>query len=148
MIAPADRWRSGAVMVEFAMLILPFITLVFGVIEYARMQWTRSALQEVALAGARCAGLQAVGCTLAATSGTTNRPYNAAATRAFIRAQAANWYIGLPPNGVAVTNNTTCNGAANFVRVSVTYTFSSPFLAPIRNASWPVTAVACFPNQT
>lgn len=145
-----NRWRSGSVALEFAVLVLPFVAMVFGLIEYARLQWTRGALQEVAIASARCAGLQAASCTAAAGSGGGGRSYSDTQTRAFITAQAAGWYIGLTDANIALTNSaaTTCEGAANFVKVSLTYNFSSAFLATIGSATYPITAAACFPNQS
>lgn len=142
--------RSGSVALEFAVLVLPFLTLVFGVIEYARFQWTRGALQEVAIASARCAGLQAVACTAPPGPAGGARTFSDSRTRTFITTQAANWYLMLPPASITLTNSaaTTCEGAANFVKVALTYSFSSPFLVPLSQATYPVSAVACFPNQS
>lgn len=140
-----DRRRSGSVMVEFAMLILPLLVLIFGVIEYARLQWTRSALQQVAIAGARCAGLRATACS---TSNGTGRSYDQTLTLAYVRARAAGWYVPLAAPGIVITPNTVCDGASNLVRIDVSYTFRSPFLSPIRSMNLPVRASACFPNQS
>lgn len=141
-------WRSGSVGFEFAVLVLPFITLVFGVIEYARFQWTRGALQEVAIASARCAGLQAVACTTPAGSGGSGRIYSEARTKTFATTEASGWFLLVPAANITLTNTTTCEGAANFVKVSLTYNFTSAFLASIAQATYPVGAVACFPNQS
>ncbi|WP_426168450.1 TadE/TadG family type IV pilus assembly protein [Sandarakinorhabdus sp. DWP1-3-1] len=132
-------------MVEFAMLILPLLVLIFGVIEYARLQWTRGALQQVAIAGARCAGLRAVSCSV---SNGTGRDYNAELTRNYVRGRAASWYVTVGAPAIVITPNTVCDGAGNLVRVDISYTFRSPFLAPISAMNMPVRASACFPNQS
>ncbi len=150
MPAPGHRlgphpWRSGSALIEFAMLVLPFLVLLFGVIEYARLQWTRSALQEVAIAGARCAGLLATACTT--SSGSLGRTYSSSQTASFIRTEASGWYVG-QITSITVTPATTCEGSSNFVKVQLSYSFRSAFLAPIQTASWPISATACFPNQS
>lgn len=145
MAQPENRWRSGSVAFEFALLVVPLLMLMFGVIEYGRLQWTRSALNEVAISGARCAGLAAVSCSTATSDG---RTYSAEQTSTFIKAEASAWYVVLGSGNITVDGNTSCDGASNLVRVQLSYTFRSPFLAPFQSANWPVNATACFPNQS
>src|SRR5690242_15265013 len=54
--------NSGAAAVEFAMVALVMLTLMFGIMEFARAYWTREILAEVATEGARCVALLASGC--------------------------------------------------------------------------------------
>lgn len=130
---------------EFSLLILPLLAMMLGVVEYGRLQWTRSALHEVATAGARCAGLAAVSCS---TAGVESRTFNASQTMSYIRTEASAWYVVLGSSNVIIDDNATCDGAPNLVRVQLNYTFRSPFLAPFRSATMPVSAVACFPKQS
>ena len=46
--------QDGATAVEFALVLPMFLMLVFGSIEFGRLLWTQQALQETAIAGARC----------------------------------------------------------------------------------------------
>jgi Flp pilus assembly protein TadG len=45
---------DGTTAVEFALVAPMFLMLVFGAIEFGRILWTEQALQETAIAGARC----------------------------------------------------------------------------------------------
>ena len=53
-LAYADR---GAEAIEFALVSIPLVLFLFGVIEFARLYWTQSELQYAAEAAARCVTL-------------------------------------------------------------------------------------------
>ncbi len=62
----AGASRSGASAVEFALVLFPLLLVIFGVIEFGRAMWTREALQETAIAGARCMGVLNSNCATGA----------------------------------------------------------------------------------
>lgn len=144
------RSRRGSSAAEFALIMVPLMIMIMGAIEFARLQWTRNALQEVAAASARCVGLKARSCGTATTdaAGRTTYAYNAAAARTFTTAEAAAWSISLPSSEVVITEGATCQGVAGFAQVSLSHRFKSGFLAAAGKNDYTIAAVACFPNQT
>ena len=151
MILPAlVRSRRASSAAEFALVVIPLMAMVMGSIEFARLQWTRNALQEVASASARCVGMKARLCGTATTdaSGKTTYSYNAATARTFTTAQAAAWSLSLPTAEIAIAEAATCQGVSGFAQVTLTHAFKSGFLAAAGANNYPITAVACFPNQT
>jgi Flp pilus assembly protein TadG len=134
---------QGAGAVEFALVSLPLLLLIFGVIEFGRAMWTREGLQQVAIAGARCVGMVQTNC---GTSGT----YSSSMALSYIESQAASWSIKLTASNITVTNPTTCAGISGFAQVSITYTFASvvPTLISQFKGGIPLSASACFPVNT
>lgn len=49
------RSRAGTTAVEFALVALPFVLLLLGILEFSRVIWTKSAMQFAVEAAARCA---------------------------------------------------------------------------------------------
>lgn len=136
-----SRCRSGATAVEFALVIVPLLLIVFGICEYGRLMWTREALHQTAISGARCMGIIQPGCSAGGV-------YNAAATTSFVRAQSAAWAIALTANDVALERTASCGGVSGFSKLTVTYSFKSlvPKLLDALGSSRQLTATACFPN--
>lgn len=56
------RSREGATALEFGLVALPFLMLVFGTIEVSRVVWTQSAMQFAVEKAARCAAVNASAC--------------------------------------------------------------------------------------
>lgn len=56
------RSRAGTTAVEFALVALPFITLLFGIIDFSRLVWTQTALQFAVEKTARCAAVNTSAC--------------------------------------------------------------------------------------
>ncbi|MFD1254913.1 MULTISPECIES: TadE/TadG family type IV pilus assembly protein [Devosia] len=106
--------------VEFALLIAPFILLLFGIIEFSRAWWTKQAIQDVAGATARCFGVGQRECLSA------NEP-SAAAAAEFARSQAAARGVRLEANGIVVTPDTTCQDMEGAVEVMLSTRFDSVF---------------------
>jgi Flp pilus assembly protein TadG len=133
--------RGGASALEFSLILAPMLVLMFGGIEYSRLLWTREALQQAAIAGARCVGMPQTGCSTAGV-------YNAASATTFIQNAAAAWSIALPASGIAVSTSATCGGVGGFSQVTLTYAFQTvaPTLLPTLSAGSTLTATACFPN--
>ena len=133
----------GATVVEFSLVVIPMLLVLFGTIEFGRLMWTREALQSVANSGARCMGIVQTSC---GTSGV----YSSDKTSAYVIAQATTMRIPLTSSNITLTQSTTCAGVSGFAKVSISYTFETavPQLLGSLAAGIPVTASACFPNQT
>jgi hypothetical protein len=135
--------EEGASAVEFAIVALPLFLLAFGTFEFGRFLWVRNALQETAFMAARCMGLLSPEC---AASGT----FSSGNTRSFAVSLAGSWYVPLAASNVAVNNAATCSGISSFSQVTISYSFQTAvpaLLGSLRNGV-PVSASACFPNQT
>jgi Flp pilus assembly protein TadG len=138
------RDKRGANAVEVAILVVPTVLLLFGVLEFGRLQWTRNAVEEVAAAGARCVGLNAVSCS----DNGDPRVYNAAKSTAFMTTEATRWSVVVAAADINVTTSTTCQGLANFVQVTVNHQFRSGLLAIAGLSNFPISSVACYPSQS
>lgn len=136
------RDTSGANAVEFALLSVPLLLMLLGVVEFGRMYWTQHVLEEIANAGARCIGVLQSGCT-------KNGVFDSANTINYISGRAAVGGIPLTRSNIIVNNNTSCSGLTGFSSVQVTYTFVTmlpSFLSSLGNGPH-LSASACFPNQ-
>ncbi|HEV2365155.1 MAG TPA: TadE family protein [Caulobacteraceae bacterium] len=133
--------RSGASAVEFALVAPVFLACLLGIVEFGRAMWIHNALQQAAVAGARCEGIAqgSVGSTAAC---------GGASVTSYVQTVASGWGITVPTSGISSTTSTTCGGASGFSSVTITYTFSTvaPQIVPAL-ASMPMSATACFPNQ-
>lgn len=136
------RDEDGASAVEFAIAALPLFLFVFGALEYGRLMWSRIALQETALATARCIGLLHPSCAAGGT-------YSPSLATRFAQAQASAWQVSLPAASLTLTPSTTCQGSGNFAQVSIAYSFGTvaPQLLGALNGGLTLRAAACFPNQ-
>jgi Flp pilus assembly protein TadG len=136
------RANGGASAVEFALVLLPFLVFVFGVMEFGRAMWTREALESVTNASARCMGVLHASC---ATSGV----YDQARTISYVQTKARDLKVTIPANGISLSNNTSCAGVTGFSRVAVTYQFKTfvPLILPGLKNGIPFNVVSCFPNQ-
>ena len=133
---------KGATAVEFALISVPLLLLVFGTIEMGRLMWTREALQQSAIAGARCMGLTQTACGTAGV-------YSATMTTTYVQAQAASWSIPLSASNITLNAGATCGGLTGFSQVSLTYTFRSvvPVLIKALGSGAALSATSCFPNH-
>jgi Flp pilus assembly protein TadG len=134
------RDRGGASAVEFALVIGPFILVLFGVIEFGRLLWTLNALQETAIAGARCMGVLNSSCT-------SSGAYNSTSSVNYVKSVANGWGVALTAANISLNNSASCAGVGDFSQVTITYTLQSvvPLIQPLIND--PMTVNACFPNQ-
>lgn len=121
--------RSGAIAVEFALILPLLLTFSFGIIEFGRAMWMRNAMQSVVEAAARCSALD--------REELTNRPCDTAAK---VEAYAAN-----AANSSGVSALTTANFAASTQvcgrQVVATYDFQS--IVPVVPLNLTMTATAC-----
>jgi Flp pilus assembly protein TadG len=135
--------RSGTTAVEFALILVPLLTLIFGGIEFGRLLWTRNAMQQTAVAAARCMGVRQAPCS---TGGVTD----VAKTVAFARSHALGLSVAIPATGVAATAIGSCGGQGGFALVTLTVTFRTavPKLLTSLGQNPVLVTNACFPNQT
>ena len=135
--------RSGASAVEFALVLGPLIFLIVGAMEYGRLIWTKQALQEAAIAGARCMGVLATGCA-------SGGAYSASNTATYIQGVASGFRLTVPTATVTLNRAASCAGVSGFSSVSISYTFqaAAPVLLGSASSAMPLTATACFPNNS
>jgi Flp pilus assembly protein TadG len=132
--------RGGATAVEFALVVPMFLMLVFGGIEFGRLLWAKEAMQETAIAGARCVAI-------AQGSGQTSSPCASGGTNTYIQNVAKAW--GLTLASITPTTSTSCGGTGGFSQVTLTSTFNSvaPKLVELSSGGLTLTATACYPNN-
>jgi Flp pilus assembly protein TadG len=135
---------DGAAAVEFAAVLAPLMLLMFGAFEFGRLEWTRQALQETAMAGARCMAMKATACAAGGT-------YSASGSQTYIEGVASQWSVPLTTPDIALNNSTTCAGVSapnGFSSVTITYSFQSvvPHLIGALSSATALTSTACFPN--
>lgn len=133
---------EGASAIEFAVVSGPLLLIVFGCIEFGRLLWIRTALQETATVAARCMGIRHASC---APSGT----YSSAQTTSYVQGVATGWSIAIPTSGITLNNNTSCQGIGGFSQVQLSYTFQTAvplFVSSL--SSVPLQIAVCFPNQS
>ena len=93
--------NDGATAVEFALVVPMFLMLVFGAIEFGRILWTKQALQETAVAGARCMAI-AQG-TKPNGSCASSGSYSSSSATTYVQNVAKGWGLSVPSSGVALT---------------------------------------------
>lgn len=136
------RDRTGATAVEFSLVAIPLALVLFGTVEYGRLEWTRSALVSVANASARCMGIPQTECS-------TGGSYDADRARTFAVDRGAGLSLVINPDSIDLDRTATCNGVSGFSQVTIGYTFRTafPFLFGRLKGGVPMSAEVCFPNQ-
>jgi hypothetical protein len=136
------RDTSGATALEFALVAGPLLLLIFGVIEFSRVEWSRQSLQELAIHGARCMGVRQTACT-------TGTSVDLAKTKTYLITEGQSYGLELTSDGITLDNNVSCDGVAGFSRVSLVYDFRTavPGVIDALVAKLPLRAYACFPSQ-
>ncbi|WP_082652790.1 TadE/TadG family type IV pilus assembly protein [Aureimonas sp. AU12] len=136
------RDEGGTTAVEFALLVWPFMLLLFGTIEVGRVVWTQTALDKTATTAARCIGIRNENCT---QQGTFSRDLAVA----FIQQEARSWGIALATSAITVEDAASCDGAPGQSKVSLSTDIFSPlpFIAKLMAGSEHMQARACFPTQ-
>jgi Flp pilus assembly protein TadG len=141
---------GGAAIIEFALVAPMFLALVFGTIEYGRLLWTKQALQQTAIAGARCMAIAhgAIESSPCASGGT----YSSSSTNTYIENIASGW--GLSVTASDITLYTTppagdCGGTSGLVEVTITNTFNTPVpqIVLLAAGGTALTATACYPSN-
>ena len=120
-----NRFRRnavGSVVVEFALLLPVYIAMIFGIMEYGRLIWTRNTMEFAAQTAARYGAI---------TSGATN---------ATVAAYALTQLLGISSTGITFTATV----AASSVTVVGTTSFSSMISAYVPIPTMTVTVTAVF----
>lgn len=112
--------QRGASVVEFALLIGPFLLLSVGLVEVSRAFWTRQALHEVAAATARCVGVAQVECS-------DQGSYDPSRTLEFALDLARGRAIALAAENVSIEREATCDGMDGAVIAVLDAHFPSVF---------------------
>lgn len=141
--------RRGSSAVEFALIIVPLFSFVFGTFEFGRLLWTRDVVKQAAIAGARCMGLAQPSCSATGSPGT----YDATNSQNFIVKQVTGFSVPMTTSGVTVTRTATCaspTGSNNSSQVTVAISFKTavPGLVSALSTSNLLSVSACFPNQS
>jgi len=137
------RCRKGVAALEFALISLPLLMIVFGTFEFGRLLWTQQALENAAIAGVRCMGILAPSCS-------SGGAYSSTDTQTYIEGVAAGWGITLTSSNFspALTTSSTNTECAGLSEVSLSYTFVTavPGLLSMLSSNTLV-GHACFPNN-
>ena len=138
--------RRAVAALEFALISVPLMLLLFGTFEFGRLLWTEQALQMTATQAARCVGILASSCSSGGGFSSTN-------TTAYIENLASAWGITLNSgNLTTVTRNandpnaTACNGLSE-VKISYTFQTAVPGLLNMISGK-SLVGQACFPNDS
>jgi Flp pilus assembly protein TadG len=136
--------QGGTSAIEFAFVAPAFLALLFGTIEFGRLLWTEQALQETAIAGARCMAILQSGCTAG------GRYYSSANTTTYVQQVASQWGVTLQSGDIQLTPNASCGGTIGFSQVTITSTFTTPVpqIVLLAAGGTSLSATACFPNNS
>lgn len=129
---PLSTDRRGATVVEFALLAPVFLSMLFGIVESARFLWIKQSLKEVAFSTARCTSVH-------------TECETAAMRTDYAIARARSYGQALTAADIAVTPNTTCNGASGVVKVTMSVRFNSPVVGLLPSIPSDVTGLGCYP---
>ena len=140
--------RDGATAVEFALVFPMFLMLVFGAIEFGRLLWTKEALQETAIVGARCVAI-AQGSNPTNSPCATSGTYSSTTAKNYIQRVAGRWGLSLPLSGIN-PDPAGSGGCTGLSEVTLTSTFTSvvPNLVHLSAGGITLSASACYPNNS
>jgi Flp pilus assembly protein TadG len=138
---------DGSAVIEFALVAPIFLMLLFGSIEFGRLLWTQQALQQAAIAGARCMAIAqgAIQSSACAASGS----YSATSTKSYIETAASGWGVSVQDADITLDNAATCGGTTGFSQVTITNTFNTPLpqIVQLAAGGTSLTTTACYPNN-
>lgn len=138
------RCRKGVAALEFALISLPLLMIVFGTFEFGRLLWTQQALENAAIAGARCMGILAASCSSGGSYSSTN-------TQSYIEGIASAWGVTLDSSNFspALTRSSANSECSGLSEVTLTYTFETvvPGLLSMLSSN-ALIGHACFPNDS
>jgi Flp pilus assembly protein TadG len=143
--------RDGATAVEFALVVPMFFMLVFGAIEFGRVLWTKQALQQTAIAGARCMAIaQASNASQNTGSCASSGAYSSSNTNTYIENVASGWGLSLTASNISLNTSVSSGGCAGLSQVTLTSTFNSvvPQIVQLAAGGTTLTATACYPNNS
>jgi len=124
-IGKQSRFSSGAVLIEYAILLPALLLFVLGIMDVGRLIWMQTTLNRAVEAAARCGAINTTNC------GTFTQIQSYAVTQAF----------GLTITSAAFTASTANCGVQ--VVASFPFVFVTPFIAP---GTVTLAATACYPS--
>ena len=127
-VARRLRSRAGTSAVEFALLALPFLLLVTGIMDAARLVWTNFSLQFAVEAAARCAAVNTTTC----------------GTQAQVQTVASGAMTAPGASSFTYTAGASCSGNVTGSQVSGTMPFF--FTVPAFPVSVTLNAMSCRPT--
>ena len=115
--------------------------LVLGSVEYGRLLWTTQALQQTAIAGARCMAIPQAACK-------SGGSYDSATTKTYIQSISGGWGLSIATGDITLATTASCGGTASYSQVTITRTFTSvvPAVVLLPAGGKSLSASACFPN--
>jgi Flp pilus assembly protein TadG len=130
------RDHAGSTAVEFALVAPAFLMFLFLILDGGRMMFTKQALNELAVATARCAAIKSTGCT------SVSAVQSWAVARGVARSM-----LSINTSNVAINQSTTCNGQANMAQATISLTYKKGALIFLPQSAVPSTMIstACFP---
>jgi Flp pilus assembly protein TadG len=142
--SPRKFWSdiAGTAAIEFAFLAVPFLGVTTATFEAGRAVWTLEALQDSAIQGARCVGVQSSSCYASGA-------FSSASVVAHVQHVAQAWGVSVPSSAIVATQDTNCGNVPGFSEVRISYTFSTVAgkLIPALN-SVPLSASSCFAHNS
>ncbi|WP_419815140.1 TadE/TadG family type IV pilus assembly protein [Glacieibacterium sp.] len=134
--------KRGTTAVEFALVLMPLMLLLFGILEFGRLLWTKAAFQQTAMSVARCMGVKQPACA-------TGTNVDTAKATTYALSLATSFHVPLPASALALSASGTCGGQGGFSRVVITSTFHVvvPLIQPFIGTAGDLGTIACFPNQ-
>ena len=122
---PARRTDDGAAAVEFGLVLVPLLALVFGAISYGYMLSFRQAMSQGAAEGARAAAVWA------SAYDSTQDPARIAAARVSIDEALSSYGVGCGSGATCTITITPCvGGSGRCVSVAVSYPYAADPLTP------------------
>lgn len=128
--------QAGSAATEFALVAPAFLMFLFLILEGGRMIFAKQALNELAVATARCAAIKSPGCTTVAAT------QSWAAARGVTRSM-----LSITAASVAVTPTMACNGQSNMTQATITMAYRKGAMTLLPQSVVPANLVstACFP---
>jgi Flp pilus assembly protein TadG len=160
--ASLRRDESGASAIEFAVVSIPLMLFLFGIMEYGRAIWVEEALQNTVSTISRCIGLKVTQGSSGCPSSTTGKldscgcansaGYNSAYATTYAQQLAGKWGLTIPAANVTLNLSSYCPGmsaSTQYAKVTITAPFSTVAAHLIPSlANKTLSATACFPNGT
>ncbi|CAM5319039.1 hypothetical protein ATER59S_00993 [Aquamicrobium terrae] len=127
---------------EFTIILIPFILLTFGTVEYGRISWIREQMNDVAITVARCMGVLQSACAV-------DGQYSQEKTVALVASMARARSVPLAADNIELNRGTGCGAAADLSEVRIDFSIVStvPIVMTLLSGGLPLSANACFPNQ-
>ena len=123
----------GATAVEFALVAPVLLAFIMLLIEGGRMEWTRQAIQEVAVNTARCMAVGQTECTT-----------DAGIVR-YARQRGNDWGVSMAAATITPSVNQTCNSVGGMRRVDISLPYRSAVGKLIPAVPQELSAASCFP---